>query len=111
MLTPVSLPSLDHIPKPILIPVPINLEYEPPILDSHIPLIGKGCEFQVFDLEQTLDLKLTLEPKSTLELILDLSHILESVLVLVPFTLKPKYTILTSHILLLDQDKDILTLI
>jgi len=41
MLTPVSLPDLDPILKLTLILVLIDLEHEPPILDSHIPLLGK----------------------------------------------------------------------
>ena len=36
MLTQVSLADLDSIPKPILIPIPIEFEHEPPILDTHI---------------------------------------------------------------------------
>ena len=44
MLTPVSLSDLDPIPKPTLIPLPIDLEQEPPILDSRIPLLGNECE-------------------------------------------------------------------
>ena len=45
MLTLVSLPNLDPILEPTLIHVPIELKIEPPILDSHIPLMGKECEF------------------------------------------------------------------
>jgi len=63
MLTPVSLPNLDPISEPILIPVPTDLEYEPPILNSHISLLRKECESQFFDLDSTLESKLTLEPK------------------------------------------------
>ena len=57
----------------------------------------KECEFQFFDLDPTFEPNLTLEPK------FDLSHILETVLVLEPITLKPKSTIPQSHILLLDR--------
>ena len=41
MLTLVSLPDLDPIFKLTLILILINLEHEPPILDSHISLFGK----------------------------------------------------------------------
>ena len=60
----------------------------------------KKCEFQFFDLKQTLELKSTLEPK------LDLSHMPEPILVPEHFTLEPKSTIQPSHILLLDQGID-----
>ena len=80
--------------------MPINLEQEPPILGSHIPLMGKECEFQFFDLDLTFDLKSTLGPK------LYLSHIPESVLISVPFILDPKLSILSNHIPLLDQGID-----
>ena len=74
-LTLASLPDMDPFSEPILIPVFIDLEHEPPILERHIPLRGKECEFQLFDLEPTLESKPTLEAK------LYLSFILESVLV------------------------------
>jgi len=45
MLTLVSLPDLDQILVPILIPIPIDLEIEPLILEGHIPLMEKECEF------------------------------------------------------------------
>jgi len=45
MLTPVFLPNLDQFPEPTFIPVPIDLEMESLILDSHIPLMGKEREF------------------------------------------------------------------
>ena len=96
ILTPVSLPSLDLFSEPILIPVSINFEIEPPISESHISSMGKECEFQFFDLESTLELKSTFEPK------LDLSHILKLVLVFEHLILEPKSTIPPSHILLLD---------
>ena len=41
ILTPVSLSDLDPMFEPTLIPAPIELEIESPILDSHISLIGK----------------------------------------------------------------------
>ena len=49
MLTPVSLPKLDPSPKPTLIPVSINFEIEPPLLDSHISLMRKESEIELFD--------------------------------------------------------------
>ena len=36
---------------------------ESPILDSHIPLMGKEYEFQFLDLDSTIEPKLILEPK------------------------------------------------
>ena len=78
-------------------PIPINLEHEHSILDSHIPLMKNEFEFQLFDLDPTFEPNLTLEPKS------DLSHIPESVLVPIPFTFEPKLFISPNHILLLDQ--------
>jgi len=95
ILTLVSSPDLDPIPEPTLIPVPIDFEYEPFILDSHIPLLENECERQFFDLDQTLELNLTLEPK------LDLSQLYESVLVSIPFTFESKSTIPQNHIPLL----------
>jgi len=97
MLTLVSLPSLDPFPELTLIPVPIDLEIESPILGSHIPLMKNECEFNFFDLEPTIEPKPTLEPK------LDFS---ELVLIHDPFILEPKSTIPPSHILLLDQGID-----
>ena len=44
MLTLVSLPDLNLILKQILIPIPIKLEHEPPILDSHTTLLENECE-------------------------------------------------------------------
>ena len=96
MLTPVSLPNLDPILELTLIPTPIDLEIKSHILDSHIPLMEKECEFQFFNLNPTF------EPSPTLESKLDLSHILEPVLVAETFILEPKSTIPPSHILLLD---------
>ena len=92
MLTLVFLPNLDQFPEPTFIPVPIVLEMESPILNSHISLMGKECEFQFLDLDSTLEPKLTLESKV---------NFLESVLVPEPIILEPKSTIPPSHILLL----------
>ena len=89
---------LDPILELTLILIPIDLEHEPPILDSHIPLLRKECESQFFDLNSTI------EPKPNSETKLDLSHIPESVLVLIPFIPKLKSSILQNHILFLDQD-------
>jgi len=80
--------------------VPIELEIESPILENHIPLMVKECEFQFFNLD------LTFEPNLTHKSKLDLSHIFKSVLVLEPFILEPKSTISSNHILLLDQGID-----
>ena len=65
---------------------------ESPILDSHIPLMGKECEFQFLNLDSTLEPKLTLEPKV---------DFFELVLVPEPIILESKSTP-PSHILLLD---------
>ena len=97
MLTPISLPDLDHIPEPTLILKPINFEHESLILESHITLRGKECETQFFDLDPTL------ESNPTLELKLDLNQLPESVFILVPFISEPNSTISLNHILLLDQ--------
>ena len=97
MLTLVFLPNLDQISKPTFISVRIDLEIESPILDCYIPLMGKECEFQFFDLDSTLEQKPTLEPN------VDFPE-----LVLVPelFLSKPKSSIPQNHILLLDQGID-----
>ena len=63
MLTPVFLSNLDQFSEPTFIPVPIDFEIESPILDSHIPLMGKEYKFYFFDLDATLEQKLTLELK------------------------------------------------
>ena len=97
MLTSTSLPKLDSLPEPILIPVSMNFEIEPLLFDSHILLMGTECEIKFFDLDSTF------EPKLTLELKVDF---LELVLVPEPIILEPKLTIPPSHILLLDQDID-----
>jgi len=51
MLTLLSLPNLDQFLEPTFILIPIDLEIESPILDSHILLMGKECEFYFFDLD------------------------------------------------------------
>jgi len=102
LLTLVSLSDLDPILVPTLTRVPIDLEHESPIF-SHILLLEKECESQFFNLD------LTLEPKPTLETKLDLSHIPESMLVLVPFIPKIKSSISQNHILLLDEGQTIIT--
>ena len=68
------------------------------ILDSHILLMGKECEFQFFDLNPTF------EPNPTLESKLDLSP--ESVLVPIPLIPELKSSISSNHIPLLDQGID-----
>ena len=62
-----------------MIPIPVILELELPILESHIPSWGNECglEFQLFELDPLP------EPISTPEPLLDLSLFPESVLVLV----------------------------
>jgi len=60
MLTLASLPKLDPLPEPTLIPVSMDFEIEPLLFDSHTSLIGTECEIKFFDLD------LTLEPKPTL---------------------------------------------
>ena len=97
MLTSVSLPKLDPLPEPTLIPVSIDFKIEPPLLDSHISLMGKECEIKFCDLDSTLEPEPTLEPK------VDFPE-----LVLIPelFISKPKSSIPQNHILLLDQGID-----
>ena len=51
MLTPTCLPDLDYIFEPTLIFMPINLEHEPFILESHNTMWGKECEPLLFDLD------------------------------------------------------------
>ena len=93
MLIPVFLSNLDSFLEPTFIPVPIDLEIESPILECHIPLMGKEYEYQFLDLDSTLEPKLTLEPK------VDFS---ELILVPEPIVLESKSTIPPSHFLLLD---------
>ena len=97
MFTLVSLSNLNLISEPILIPIPIDFEHRPPILDSHISLLGNECEVQFFDMNQTL------EPNRTLERKLDFAQFYESALVPVPFIPEPKSTTTLNHIPLLDQ--------
>ena len=97
MLTLITSPDLDPILEPTLIPVPIDFEHEPLILDRHIPILGNECERQFFDLDQTLKMNPTLEPK------LDFP---ESVLVSEPITLESKSTNSSNHIPLLDLGVD-----
>ena len=52
MLTLIFLPDLDSIPKPTLIPIPVELEHEPTILDSYISLLENKCELEFYDLDQ-----------------------------------------------------------
>ena len=84
MLTPVFLPDSDLIQKPKLISIPIELEHEPLILDSHIPL-GNECELQFYDLDKTHEPTPTLEPK--------LDFCFESVSIPIPFIIKLKSSI------------------
>ena len=100
MLTPVSLPDLNPIPEPTLIPIPVEFEHEPLILDSHIPLLGNECELQFYDLDQTHEPTPTLKPK------LNLSFISESISVPIPFIVEPKSSIPQNHIPLLGKDID-----
>jgi len=65
----VSSPNLDPILKSTWISIPIKLEYEPPILDSHIPLLDNEYEFEFYDFDQTHELILTLKPKLDLNII------------------------------------------
>ena len=46
ILSHVSLPDLDPVPKLTLIFLPMDHETEPSILDSHIPLLGNEYEIQ-----------------------------------------------------------------
>ena len=77
ILTPVLLPNLSNILESVLVPTPVILELESPILESHIPSWGNECvlEFSLLDLDPFL------EQISTPEPLLDLSHFPESVLV------------------------------
>ena len=88
---------MDLILKPTLIPIPIELEHEPPMLDIHISLLENECELQFYDLDETYKPTLTLEPK------LDLSFILELISIRIPFIVESKSSISQNHISLLDQ--------
>jgi len=64
MLSSVSSPNLDSIPKPTLILVPTYSRIESPIMDGHIPyMMNDECEPKFLDWESALELDLTLEPK------------------------------------------------
>ena len=63
IVTLVSLPNLDQFSELTFTYVPINLEIESPILDSHISLLGKECESPFFDLDPIIEPIPTLEPK------------------------------------------------
>ena len=91
---------MDSILKPTLIPVPIEFECEPLILDSYIPLLGNECKLQFYNLDQSHESTLTFEPK------LDLSFIPELVSVPIFFIVEPKSSIPQNHIPLLNQDVD-----
>ena len=90
LLTPVLLPDLGNILESVLIPTPVILELESPIV-SRIPLWENDCglEFQLIDLNPLL------EPRSTPETLLDLSFFPESVLV--PVLPQSKSIILSFH--------------
>jgi len=64
ILTPILLPNLRKILESVLVPIPIILELESPILESHIPLWGNECglEFQLLDLDPLPEPILTPEP-------------------------------------------------
>jgi len=72
ILTPILLPNLSNILESVLVPIPVILELESPILKSHIPLWENECglEFQLLDLDPLP------EPISTPEPLLDLTQIL-----------------------------------
>ena len=84
------LPNLSNILELVLVPTPVILKLESPIL-SHILLLGNECglEFQLFDLDPLP------ESISTPKSLLDLNHFPESVLV--PVFLKSKSIILSFH--------------
>ena len=63
MLTPASLPKLDPLLEPTLIPVSMDFEIESLFWDSHISWMGTEYEIRFFNLDSTLKPKLTLEPK------------------------------------------------
>jgi len=52
-MTHVLLPNLSNILESVLIPIPVILELESPILESHIMLWENECglEFQLLDLD------------------------------------------------------------
>ena len=63
ILTPILLPNLSNILELVLIPIPIILELESPILESHIPSWGNECGLEL----HLLDLDPLPEPISTPE--------------------------------------------
>ena len=76
-MTPILLPDLSNILESVLIPIPIILELESPILGSHIPLWENECglEFHLLYLDPLPENILTPEP------LLDFSHFPESIVV------------------------------
>jgi len=50
MLTPISLPDLDHNPEPILILVPFSFEPKSIISPNHFPLLDQGVEQYNFEM-------------------------------------------------------------
>ena len=62
MLTLVSLPDLNHIPKSVLTHVSVNFKLESLISQNHIPLMRNEYEPQFFYLDPILEPILTLEP-------------------------------------------------
>ena len=87
---------MDQFFEPAFIPVPINLEIESPILNSHIPLMKKECEFHFSDLDPTIEQIPTPEPTLDFELVMVPEQI----------TLESKSSISQNHILLLDISID-----
>ena len=77
ILTSILLSDLSNILESVLIPIPVILELESPILESHIPLWENECrlEFQLLDLDSLPEPILTPEP------LLDFNKFPESVLV------------------------------
>ena len=73
-MTPVLLSNLSNILESVLIPIPVILELESPILESRIPLWGIECglEFKI------LDLNLLPEQILTPETLLNFSYFPES---------------------------------
>ena len=61
ILTPVLLPNLRNILESVLISIPVVLELESPILESHIPSWGNECGLEI----HLLDLDPLPEPIST----------------------------------------------
>ena len=47
LLTPVMLPNLSNILESVLIPIPVILELESPILESHIQTWGNECGLEL----------------------------------------------------------------